>query len=284
MVRASDSVTLATLKDIKTMNFDETEGLTIASDDGKTKVIITDETVSFWQNEVKVAEFSSEFLKLGINATSQNGAFIDLLNGLGKINAYKPNSSSKAYLQMKSNGIDLTAYDELSHGNSLSSSIVIDTEKMSSTEWQNTILLYNRDSGGGSAETQIQMKTDSYGNSFIDLVSKKLMRNGSPFFEWTLIKQTMPEETIVGLEDAGYSEFLLTCQIDPKGGQGYNHERVMASTIIPAEVFFGYTTDHGNGASQAYYSTQYNSGVSYLGNNKVKLYHPSGCYARLYAR
>jgi hypothetical protein len=102
--------------------------------------------------------------------------------------------------------------------------------------------------------------------------------------KWTLIKQTMAEETITGLEDAGYSEFLLTCQIDPKGGQGYNHERVMASTTIPAEVFFGYTTDHGNGASQAYYTSTYNSGVSYLGNNKVKLYHPSGCYARLYAR
>lgn len=102
--------------------------------------------------------------------------------------------------------------------------------------------------------------------------------------EWTLIKQTTATETIEGLEDAGYTEFLLTCQIDPTSGSGYLHERVMASLIIPAENFFGYTRDHQNGAHQAYYSSTYNSGVSYLGNNRVKMYHPSGNYARLYAR
>lgn len=286
MVKASEQVTVQTLDSTKTMSFDEAEGLTIASDDGKTKVVVSDESISIYQNSVKVAEFNKEALKLGMNGTAENGTFIDLLNGLGKISAFKPYSSSAVQLQMKSNSIDIRAEDEFANGSNIFSFVDTSVEKYGSNSGVAEIRLYCTDPSESDIThpVEIWMKADSYGASFIDLESKNIMRNGFPFFHWTLIKQTMAEETIVGLEDAGYSEFLLTCQIDPKGGQGYEHERVMASTIIPAEAFFGYTTDHGNGASQAYYNSTYNSGVSYLGNNKVKLYHPSGCYARLYAR
>lgn len=85
MTKATDQITLQTLDTTKTMSFDEANGLVIASDDGNTKIVISDSSVSFFQNNTKVAEFNKDYLKLGMNANASNGAFIDLLNGVGKI-------------------------------------------------------------------------------------------------------------------------------------------------------------------------------------------------------
>lgn len=41
--------------------------------------------------------------------------------------------------------------------------------------------------------------------------------------------------------------------------------------------------DHGSGSHQAYYSSAYNGGISYLSSNKIKIYNNGGI-TRLYAR
>lgn len=45
----------------------------------------------------------------------------------------------------------------------------------------------------------------------------------------------------------------------------------------------GMLVDHGSGSHQAYYSSAYNGGISYLSSNKIKIYNNGGI-TRLYAR
>lgn len=98
--------------------------------------------------------------------------------------------------------------------------------------------------------------------------------------DWTLIKSSTTQATISNL--SSYKEFMLQCVLNQNNGY-----RVLASTILTADELLSYTTDHADGAHQARYSssTSYSAGVSYLGNNSVKLYHTgTNAYARLYAR
>lgn len=103
---------------------------------------------------------------------------------------------------------------------------------------------------------------------------KEEMRAG---MAWTLLKNTTSEEVIPDLDK--YNEFMICCF---RGDR--NIGRVMASTIIPGDSFRGYNTDHGDGAHQAYYTSSIHSGVSHLGNGRVKMYHTSSEYAVLYGR
>lgn len=85
MVRATDSVTLQTLKDIKTMNFDEETGLEISSEDGTNKVVIDDDSVDIYTNGNKSAEFTGSKISLGMDDNGEGSVEIDLLNGFGGI-------------------------------------------------------------------------------------------------------------------------------------------------------------------------------------------------------
>lgn len=76
-----------------------------------------------------------------------------------------------------------------------------------------------------------------------------------------------------------YTEFLIACQLAHS-----ETARVLASTVIPAKALKGYTTDHPDGAHQAYYDSTYHVGVSYIGSGRVKIYETSKAYAVLYAR
>lgn len=243
--RASEEVTLVSLRDIKTIRFDDELGLIIASEDGANKIIIDANTVNVYADNKAVASFGYHETDDGTTTTKE-----------GFVKLGEPYESETTYGEQY--GLEMAAgtYTDDTTG---------------------TVKHFGRINAPDDMSIYSDGKVVISGRDGVDII-------GGGAAGWTLIKQTVAEETITGLSDAGYKEFLLTCQIDPKGGQGYEHERVMASLTIPAFVFFGYTTDHGNGAHQAYYTSQYNSGASYLGNNKVKLYHPSGCYARLYAR
>lgn len=98
--------------------------------------------------------------------------------------------------------------------------------------------------------------------------------------EWTLIKSNTAQETIANLDT--YKEFLLQCVISQNNGY-----RVLASITLTADDLFSYTSDHGDGAHQARYSAtnSFSAGISYLGNNTVKLYHTgTSAHARLYGR
>lgn len=145
----------------------------------------------------------------------------------------------------------------------------------------NTLYKFNGNSKIAAKGTNPKLSEAWGGRTIVDgdeirsIISDTLAQ--SAVQKWTRIKDTNAQQTIKGLEK--YSEFMLVAMItDSTAG------RVLASITIPADVFLGYTTDHGDGAHQAYYSSTYRAGVSYMGNGKVKMYSSSGTYAVLYAR
>lgn len=288
MVRATDSVTLQTLKDIKTIEFDENDGLVIASEDGNTKIVINDTAIELYQSGNRVAKYAGNSINLGEGFTN---AVINFLNNacvLGRV-------GDQAFLSGKSISI-ASSYSDGDDDESAISSLQAfsqDLESHSGVDCEvdkvhNLKRSYVRIYGD---KVYLEPFADSIiiggfsGQSLEDYVAE---HGGGKTNEWTLIKGSTTEEVISGLEDAGYSEFLLTCQLDPKGSTGQTSGRVMASIVIPADAFFHYTTDHGDGAHQAFYNSGFNAGVSYLGNNRVKMYHTSSTayavHARLYAR
>lgn len=97
---------------------------------------------------------------------------------------------------------------------------------------------------------------------------------GEKSLEWTRIAsfQTASStrtDTISGITN--YSEILVT--LTPNGSP----ERVLGSIIIPSEYFFAGTSDPGNGQHQLEGGGNRSCGISYIGNNKIKLY--TGTYS-----
>lgn len=101
--------------------------------------------------------------------------------------------------------------------------------------------------------------------------------------EWTLLKnQTSAGNSTITVDVSQYSEFMITCGL--ASSTNGNYYRELASTIVPAQVLTSHSVvDHGSGSHQAYYSSAYNGGISYLSSNKIKIYNNGGI-TRLYAR
>ena len=101
---------------------------------------------------------------------------------------------------------------------------------------------------------------------------------------WTMLKnQTSVGNSTISVDDiTQYSEFMIACGLG--SSLNGNYYRELASTIVPAQVLTSHTNvDHNSGSHQAYYSSAYNGGISYLGNNQIKIYNNGGI-TRLYAR
>ena len=100
---------------------------------------------------------------------------------------------------------------------------------------------------------------------------------------WTELKnQTTTGNSTITVDVSQYSEFMITCGL--ASSTNGNYYRELGSTIVPASVLTSHSgIDHGSGAHQAFYSSSYNGGISYLGNNRIKIYNNGGI-TRLYAR
>lgn len=111
----------------------------------------------------------------------------------------------------------------------------------------------------------------------LDKVASKANR------EWKVLKnQTSAGNSTITVDVSQYSEFMITCGL--ASSTNGNYYRELASTIVPAKVLTSSSgVDHGSGSHQAYYSSEYNGGISYLGSNKIKVYNNGGI-TRLYAR
>ena len=87
-------------------------------------------------------------------------------------------------------------------------------------------------------------------------------------------------QTISNLTD--YNELLVTV------GATNAPTRILNSIVIPIQLFTATVADTGNGYFQVAYMTEagypWQSGISYLGNNQIKLYNNSRSNIVVYAR
>lgn len=136
--------------------------------------------------------------------------------------------------------------------------------------------------GSASVPSVVVNDTDTYvnGESMTALFTKV---DNKANREWTLLKnQTSAGNSTITVDVSQYSEFMITCGL--ASSTNGNYYRELASTIVPAQVLTSRSVvDHGSGSHQAYYSSAYNGGISYLSSNKIKIYNNGGI-TRLYAR
>ena len=140
----------------------------------------------------------------------------------------------------------------------------------------------SHEGGSASVPSVVVDGTDTYvnGESMTALFTKV---DNKANREWTLLKnQTSAGNSTITVDVSQYSEFMITCGL--ASSTNGNYYRELASTIVPAQVLTSHSAvDHGSGSHQAYYSSAYNGGISYLSSNKIKIYNNGGI-TRLYAR
>lgn len=140
----------------------------------------------------------------------------------------------------------------------------------------------SHESGSASVPSVVVNDMDTYvnGESMTALFTKV---DNKANREWTLLKnQTSVGNSTITVDVSQYSEFMITCGL--ASSTNGNYYRELASTIVPAQVLTSRSVvDHGSGSHQAYYSSAYNGGISYLSSNKIKIYNNGGI-TRLYAR
>lgn len=140
----------------------------------------------------------------------------------------------------------------------------------------------SHEGGSASVPSVVVNDTDTYvnGESMTALFTKVDNKTNR---EWTLLKnQTSAGNSTITVDVSQYSEFMITCGL--ASSTNGNYYRELASTIVPAQVLTSRSVvDHGSGSHQAYYSSAYNGGISYLSSNKIKIYNNGGI-TRLYAR
>lgn len=140
----------------------------------------------------------------------------------------------------------------------------------------------SHEGGSASVPSVVVNDTDTYvnGESMTALFTKV---DNKANREWTLLKnQTSAGNSTITVDVSQYSEFMITCGL--ASSTNGNYYRELASTIVPAQVLISHSVvDHGSGSHQAYYSSAYNGGISYLSSNKIKIYNNGGI-TRLYAR
>lgn len=140
----------------------------------------------------------------------------------------------------------------------------------------------SHEGGSASVPSVVVNDTDTYvnGESMTALFTKVSNKANKA---WTRLKnqETVGNSTIT-VDVSQYSEFLITCGL--ASSTNGNYYRELGSTIVPASVLTSHSgIDHGSGTHQAFYSSTYNGGISYLGSNKIKIYNNGGI-TRLYAR
>ena len=140
----------------------------------------------------------------------------------------------------------------------------------------------SHEGGSASVPSVVVNDTDTYvnGESMTALFTKVSNKANKA---WTLLKnQATVGNSTITVDVSQYSEFLITCGL--ASSTNGNYYRELGSTIVPASVLTSHSgIDHGSGAHQAFYSSTYNGGISYLGSNKIKIYNNGGI-TRLYAR
>lgn len=140
----------------------------------------------------------------------------------------------------------------------------------------------SHEGGSASVPSVVVNDTDTYvnGESMTALFTKV---DNKANREWTLLKnQTSAGNSTITVDVSQYSEFMITCGL--ASSTNGNYYRELASTIVPAQVLTSRSVvDHESGSHQAYYSSAYNGGISYLSSNKIKIYNNGGI-TRLYAR
>ena len=140
----------------------------------------------------------------------------------------------------------------------------------------------SHEGGSASVPSVVVDGTDTYvnGESMTALFTKV---DNKANREWTLLKnQTSAGNSTITVDVSQYSEFMITCGL--ASSTNGNYYRELASTIVPAQVLTSRSVvDHVSGSHQAYYSSAYNGGISYLSSNKIKIYNNGGI-TRLYAR
>lgn len=140
----------------------------------------------------------------------------------------------------------------------------------------------SHEGGSASVPSVVVDSNDTYvnGESMTALFTKV---DNKANREWTLLKnQTSAGNSTITVDVSQYSEFMITCGL--ASSTNGNYYRELASTIVPAQVLTSRSVvDHGSGSHQAYYSSAYNGGISYLSSNKIKIYNNGGI-TRLYAR
>ena len=140
----------------------------------------------------------------------------------------------------------------------------------------------SHEGGSASVPSVVVNDTDTYvnGESMTALFTKV---DNKANREWTLLKnQTSAGNSTITVDVSQYSEFMITCGL--ASSTNGNYYRELASTIVPAQVLTNRSVvDHESGSHQAYYSSAYNGGISYLSSNKIKIYNNGGI-TRLYAR
>ena len=140
----------------------------------------------------------------------------------------------------------------------------------------------SHEGGSASVPSVVVNDTDTYvnGESMTALFTKV---DNKANREWTLLKnQTSAGNSTITVDVSQYSEFMITCGL--ASSTNGNYYRELASTIVPAQVLTSSSVvDHRSGSHQAYYSSAYNGGISYLSSNKIKIYNNGGI-TRLYAR
>lgn len=140
----------------------------------------------------------------------------------------------------------------------------------------------SHESGSASVPSVVVNDMDTYvnGESMTALFTKVSNKANKA---WTRLKsQATVGNSIITVDVSQYSEFLITCGLESSTNGNYYRE--LGSTIVPASVLTSHSgIDHGSGTHQAFYSSTYNGGISYLGSNKIKIYNNGGI-TRLYAR
>lgn len=140
----------------------------------------------------------------------------------------------------------------------------------------------SHEAGSASVPSVVVNDTDTYvnGESMTALFTKVSNKANKA---WTQLKnQTSVGNSTITVDVSQYSEFLITCGL--ASSTNGNYYRELGSTIVPASVLTSHSgIDHRSGSHQAYYSSAYNGGISYLSSNKIKIYNNGGI-TRLYAR
>ena len=127
----------------------------------------------------------------------------------------------------------------------------------------------SHESGSASVPSVVVNDMDTYvnGESMTALFTKVSNKANKA---WTRLKnQATVGNSTITVDVSQYSEFLITCGL--ASSTNGNYYRELGSTIVPASVLTSHSgIDHGSGTHQAFYSSTYNGGISYLSSNKIK--------------
>lgn len=297
-VKAENNITLTNLNDIQTVSLDADTGLTLSSPNSESKVVIDNDSVDIYSSEGKMAtSIEAGKITLGIDEDIAEPIYgdgedpvdyeyyyglqvkVDPLTGLNLIGGNpKTDGERKELISLYNGGTNRNPRGTLS--------ALYDLELVSDSGvgiFSNEIKLITIDANPGN--TYISAPPDhifigTNGQGEYQTLADYISQHSGGSSEWTLISNNTgggtKTWTIDNLHD--YKEFMVIVSASRTNG------RTLASTTIPAERFFAYTSDHGNGAHQAVHNSTYTAGVSYLGGNKIKLYETTDGYCNFYGR